>query len=67
VNTLSPSKRTAYLGQPVILIHLVMDAGTRMAACAPIIVEYTPYNMYPDVPRVACPGCLLAARTERIA
>lgn len=60
--TLSPSARTAYSGQPVILVHMILDAGTRFAACAPIIVEYVTNHMYPDVPRVACPGCLLALR-----
>lgn len=62
MTTLSESKRTAYLGSPVILVHAVLDAGTRIAACAPIIVNYPNDHAYSDVPRVACPGCLLALR-----
>ena len=69
MTTLSESKRTAYTGQPVILVHAVLDAGTRVAACAPIIVDYpsSDPHLYPGVPRVPCPGCLLALRKERIA
>lgn len=62
MTTLSESKRTAYLGSPVILVHAVLDASTRMAACAPVIVDYPSAHMHPDVPRVPCPGCLLALR-----
>lgn len=42
--TLSPSPRTAYSGQPVILVHMVLDAGTRFATCAPPTDTATHYD-----------------------
>ena len=50
-----------YAGQPVILIHVMV---ADRAACADITVSNGGLNgtLHPGVPRVMCPGCVLAVR-----
>jgi len=51
----------AYAGQPVILIHVMIAAR---AACADSPVSNAGLNgdLWPNIPRIICPGCALTVQ-----
>lgn len=52
----------AYLGQPVILVHLLAEEAIDMAWCAPVSYRAPSDDAWPQVPRVLCPLCAKAPR-----